>query len=55
MSEALQKVAGQKMRNILDRLTSNPIKSVFAGFLVTGAIQSSSETTVMAVSFVNAG
>lgn len=55
MSEALQKVAGDKMRNILAKMTSNRIKGVFTGFLVTSAIQSSSATTVMVVSFVNAG
>ena len=55
MSEALQKVAGDRMRNILAKMTSNRIKGVFTGFLVTSAIQSSSATTVMVVSFVNAG
>ncbi|MFO7828502.1 MAG: Na/Pi cotransporter family protein, partial [Bacteroidales bacterium] len=55
MSEALQKVAGDKMRNILAKMTSNPIKGVFTGFLITAIIQSSSATTVMMVSFVNAG
>ncbi len=55
MSEALQKVAGDRMRNILAKMTSNRIKGVFTGFLVTSAIQSSSATTVMIVSFVNAG
>lgn len=55
MSEALQKVAGNKMRNILSAMTSNRFKGVFTGFLVTTTIQSSSATTVMVVSFVNAG
>ena len=55
MSEALQKVAGDKMRSILAKMTSNPIKGVFTGFLITAIIQSSSATTVMVVSFVNAG
>lgn len=55
MSESLQKVAGQKMRNILANMTSNRVKGVFTGFFVTTAIQSSSATTVMIVSFVNAG
>lgn len=55
MSEALQKVAGDKMRNILARMTSNPVKGVFTGLLITAVIQSSSATTVMMVSFVNAG
>ncbi|MEE4197696.1 MAG: Na/Pi cotransporter family protein [Bacteroidales bacterium] len=55
MSEALQKVAGDKMRDILAKMTSNPVKGVFTGFLITTLIQSSSATTVMVVSFVNAG
>ena len=55
MSEALQKVAGDKMRNILSKMTSNPVKGVFTGLLITAIIQSSSATTVMMVSFVNAG
>ncbi|MFA8301120.1 MAG: Na/Pi cotransporter family protein [Hyphomicrobiales bacterium] len=55
MSESLQKVAGSKMRNILAAMTSNRLKGVFTGFLVTTVIQSSSATTVMLVSFVNAG
>ncbi len=55
MSEALQKVAGSKMRQILAAMTNSRIKGVFTGLLVTTAIQSSSATTVMVVSFVNAG
>jgi len=55
MSEALQRVAGSKMRNILSAMTSNRFLAVFTGFLVTVIIQSSSATTVMVVSFVNAG
>ncbi|MDA3780580.1 MAG: Na/Pi cotransporter family protein [Bacteroidales bacterium] len=55
MSEALQKVAGNGMREILSKMTSNRIKGVFTGFLITAIIQSSSATTVMMVSFVNAG
>lgn len=55
MSEALQKVAGSRMRQILAAMTNNSIKGVFTGFLVTTTIQSSSATTVMIVSFVNAG
>jgi len=55
MSEALQKVAGDKMRDILARMTSTPIKGVFTGLFITAIIQSSSATTVMMVSFVNAG
>ena len=55
MSEALQKVAGSKMRSILSAMTSNRFLGLFTGFLVTTIIQSSSATTVMIVSFVNAG
>ncbi len=55
MSEALQKVAGNKMRSILSAMTSNRIKGVLTGVLITAIIQSSSATTVMVVSFVNAG
>jgi len=55
MSEALQKVAGDKMRTILAKMTSNPVKGVFTGLFITAVIQSSSATTVMMVSFVNAG
>ncbi|MDZ7744093.1 MAG: Na/Pi symporter [Bacteroidota bacterium] len=55
MSESLQKVAGNRMRNILSVITSRPAKGVFTGFFVTAVIQSSSATTVMVVSFVNAG
>ncbi|MDR0983153.1 MAG: Na/Pi cotransporter family protein [Culturomica sp.] len=55
MSEALQKVAGAKMRQILAAMTSNRFKGMITGLLITGIIQSSSATTVMVVSFVNAG
>ena len=55
MSEGLQKVAGNKMRHILGRITGNPVSGIFTGMLVTSAIQSSSATTVMVVGFVNAG
>ena len=55
MSEGLQKTAGDKLRKILETLTSNPIMGVIAGTLVTGIIQSSSGTTVLAVGLVNAG
>jgi len=55
MSEALQKVAGSKLRSILSAMTSNRVKGVFTGLLITAIIQSSSATTVMIVSFVNAG
>ena len=55
MSEGIQKVAGSKMRKILGAMTSNRFKGVFTGFLLTALVQSSSATTVMVVSFVNAG
>ncbi|MFA9391781.1 MAG: Na/Pi cotransporter family protein [Prolixibacteraceae bacterium] len=55
MSESLQKVAGDKMRNILQAMTSNKYKGVLTGIAITAIIQSSSATTVMVVSFVNAG
>lgn len=55
MSEALQKVAGSKMRHILGAMTNNRFKGALTGALVTTTIQSSSATTVMVVSFVNAG
>lgn len=55
MSEALQKVAGTRMRQILSAMTSNRVKGVITGILITAIIQSSSATTVMVVSFVNAG
>jgi phosphate:Na+ symporter len=55
MSESLQKVAGNRMRNILAAMTNNRFKGILTGLLVTTTIQSSSATTVMMVSFVNAG
>lgn len=55
MSEALQKVAGSKLRSFLAAMTSNSLKRVLTGTLITAVIQSSSATTVMIVSFVNAG
>ena len=55
MSSALQKVAGDRMRSFLAAMTSNPAKRVLTGMLITGIIQSSTATTVMVVSFVNAG
>ncbi len=55
MSESLQKVAGAKMRAILAAMTSNRFKAIVTGVVVTAVIQSSSATTVMVVSFVNAG
>lgn len=55
MSEGLQKVAGDRLRNILGAMTRNRITGVVTGVLVTALIQSSSASTVMVVSFVNAG
>lgn len=55
MSEGLQKVAGDKLRNILSAMTTNRVTGVLTGVLITALIQSSSATTVMVVSFVNAG
>ncbi|MBO8167711.1 MAG: Na/Pi cotransporter family protein [Thermoanaerobacteraceae bacterium] len=55
MGEGLQKSAGDKMRRILEILTSVPVVGVLVGTVVTAIIQSSSATTVMVVGFVNAG
>ena len=55
MSEGLQKVAGSKMRAVLGKMTGRPLSGILTGTAVTAAIQSSSATTVMVVSFVNAG
>ncbi len=55
MSEGLQKAAGSRLRNMLGSITSNRIKGVLTGFGITSIVQSSSVTTVMTVSFVNAG
>lgn len=55
MAESLKMVAGDRMRNILGRLTTNRLMGVFTGAGVTAVIQSSSVTTVMLVSFVAAG
>ena len=55
MSEGIQKVAGTKMRQILRSMTSNRFKGVLTGFALTALVQSSSATTVLVVSFVNAG
>lgn len=55
MSAGLQKSAGDKLRNFLSSMTSSPFKGVLTGLGITTAIQSSSATTVMVVSFVNAG
>lgn len=55
MTEALRKVAGDKMRDILARLTTNPVAGVFTGAITTAVVQSSSVTTVIVVGFVTAG
>jgi len=55
MSEGLQKVAAVRLRRILSVFTSTKLKSILTGFLITSLIQSSSATTVMIISFVNAG
>ena len=55
MSEGLQKVAGDRMRNILSIMTKNRFTGVLTGIVITALIQSSSASTVMVVSFVNAG
>ena len=55
MSSGLQKAAGDKLRSLLSAMTSNPLKAVITGLGITAVIQSSSATTVMVVSFVNAG
>ena len=55
MSEGLQKAAGSRMRAVLGKMTGRPLNGILTGMGVTAAIQSSSATTVMVVSFVNAG
>ena len=55
MSSGLQKAAGDRLRSFLSAMTSNPFKRVMTGVGITALIQSSSATTVMVVSFVNAG
>ncbi|MEE0977193.1 MAG: Na/Pi cotransporter family protein [Bacteroidales bacterium] len=55
MSDSLQKLAGDKMRAVLSKMTSNRFSGVLTGAGITTLIQSSSATTVMVVSFVNAG
>ena len=55
MSEALQKMAGSQLRHILATMTKNRFTGMFTGMFVTCSVQSSSATTVMTVSFVNAG
>ena len=55
MSEALQKIAGPQLRHILAKMTTNRLTGMLTGTFVTCAVQSSSATTVMTVSFVSAG
>ena len=55
MSEGLQKFAGDRLRKILTAMTTNRVTGVLTGVLITALVQSSSATTVMVVSFVNAG
>lgn len=55
MSEGIQKLAGNKLRDILNTMTGNRFSGVATGFVTTSLVQSSSATTVMVVSFVNAG
>ena len=55
MSEGLEKFAGDRLRNILAAMTKNRVMGVLTGISVTALIQSSSATTVMVISFVNAG
>ena len=55
MSAGLQKASGDKLRGILTSMTSNPFKRVLTGLGITALVQSSSATTVLVVSFVNAG
>lgn len=55
MGEGLELVAGSRLKSLLEKITSNPFLGVLVGVAVTGAIQSSSATTVMVVGFLNAG
>lgn len=55
MSDGLENIAGEKLKGILEKITSNKVIGVLVGTIVTAIIQSSSATTVMVVSFVNAG
>ena len=55
MSEALQKMAGPQLRYVLGAMTTNRFTGMLTGTLVTASVQSSTATTVMTVSFVNAG
>lgn len=55
MSDGIQKAAGERMQSVLNMMTTNRVAAIFTGFAITALIQSSSATTVMVVSFVNAG
>ncbi len=55
MSDSLQQLSGDKLRSLMRSMTGNRFKGILSGFVITTAIQSSSATTVMVVSFVNAG
>jgi phosphate:Na+ symporter len=55
MSDGIQKVAGDRLQSVLNFMTKNRVIAVFSGFMITAIVQSSSATTVMIVSFVNAG
>ncbi len=55
MSDGLNRVAGERLKSFLDKITNNPIKGILVGTVVTMIIQSSSATTVMVVGLVNAG
>ncbi len=55
LSEAIQKVAGQRMRQVMASMTKSRFSGLATGFGITALLQSSSATTVIVVSFVNAG
>ena len=55
MSDALQKMAGPQLRHVLGTMTTNRVTGILTGTFITSAVQSSTATTVMTVSFVNAG
>ena len=55
MGDGLENALGEKLKKIFEKITSNPVKGVATGAVITAIIQSSSATTVMVVGFVNAG
>lgn len=55
MGDGLQKVAGERLRDLLDKFTTNPVMGVFAGIFVTVLLQTSTGTTVLTIGLVNAG